>query len=85
MAIIQPIPRDPIAENYKWREWFNKVANAINGTGGSAVDHNSLSSLQGGTSTERFHLTLAQNTGLTGGNQTTLHSHPDTVLTWLNM
>jgi len=37
--------------------------------------HNNLQSIQGGTTGEFFHLTSAQNTGLTGGNSTTLHHH----------
>lgn len=39
-------------------------------------NHNSLSGLQGGQSTEYYHLTSAQYTGLTDGGSTTLHRHP---------
>lgn len=37
--------------------------------------HQDLQSLQGGSSTERYHLTSAQQSGLTGGADTTLHFH----------
>lgn len=83
---LPPMPRDPIGENHKWREWFNIVRNSIVGVSSSSpITHNFLSSIQGGTTSERYHLTQAENLGLTLGNQTTLHSHRDTVLTWLNM
>jgi hypothetical protein len=43
------------------------------------ITHNELSGLQGGTGSgvtgEFYHLTSAQNTGLTGGGSTALHSH----------
>ena len=42
---------------------------------GSTVTHNNLSGLQGGNATERYHLTSAQASGLTGGGDTTLHTH----------
>jgi hypothetical protein len=37
--------------------------------------HNDLASLQGGTTSEYYHLTSAQHSGLTGGTDTTLHIH----------
>jgi hypothetical protein len=49
------------------------------------ITHNELSGLQGGTGSgvtgEFYHLTSAQNTGLTGGGSTALHSHavPTTI------
>lgn len=44
-------------------------------TFGSTIDHGNLSGLQGGTSSEYYHLTSAQHTGLTGGGDTSLHTH----------
>jgi hypothetical protein len=38
-------------------------------------NHNDLQNIQGGGTTERYHLTLAQHTDLTDGGETTLHSH----------
>jgi hypothetical protein len=44
---------------------------------GSTVNHNTLSGLQGGTSNQYYHLTSAQQSGLTGGGDigTTYHNH----------
>ena len=73
---LPPIPRDDIGENYKWREWLNLVRNAIVGVSGSVpILHNALTSIQGGNSTERYHNTLAEHSGLTGGAITALHYH----------
>jgi len=38
-------------------------------------EHNELQGIQGGDSTNRYHLTLAQRDGLTDGGETALHSH----------
>lgn len=44
------------------------------------INHNTLSGVQGGTSSEQYHLTNAQHSGLTVGAATTLHSHTlDTI------
>ena len=40
-------------------------------------DHNSLGTIQGGSSTERYHLTSAQHTDLTDGGDCTSHVHDD--------
>jgi hypothetical protein len=45
--------------------------------------HNDLGGLQGGTANEYYHLTSSQHTGLTGGSNTTLHSHDyDKYTSW---
>lgn len=73
---LPPMPRDPIGENHKWREWFNIVRNSIVGVAGSVPTlHNSLTDIQGGTSTERYHLTQAQQVDLTDAGDSTLHYH----------
>ena len=84
---LPPMPSDPIGENYKWREWFNVVRNSIVGVAGSSpITHNSLTSIQGGTSTERYHLTQTQASDLTDSGDSSLHYHnSDRVLTWLGM
>lgn len=85
---LPPMPRDPIGENHKWREWFNTVRNSIVGVGGSVpINHNDLSSIQGGTSTQRWHLTTGEYTDLTSGGYSVEHSHAkmdsNEVLIWL--
>lgn len=58
---LPPMPRDPIGENYKWREWFNVIRNSIVGVGGSVpIVHNSLTSIQGGSSNDNYHATLEE-------------------------
>lgn len=46
-------------------------------------DHNLNTNLQGGATTERFHLTSAQHSGLTGGGASTLHTHDHGTLVGL--
>lgn len=75
MAILSPMPRDPIGENYKWRDWLQKIADSISGTAGSGVSHQSLSDIQGGTSTERYHLTQSEYVG-TGTNDLVRETTP---------
>ena len=53
---------------------------AVSKSGSNITDlatraHNSLQSLQGGTTSEYYHLTSTQNTDLTDGGTTTLHGH----------
>lgn len=45
-----------------WLQWFLSVAQYFTelGGGGSAIDHNVLTNLQGGTASEYYHLTSAQ-------------------------
>ena len=48
-----------------WLKWFVDVAQFITnsgGGGGGGVDHQSTTNLQGGSATERYHLTSAQHT-----------------------
>ena len=49
------------------------------GSGSTTVDHESLANLFGGASADHYHLTSAQNTALTTGVKTNLHSH-DTIV-----
>lgn len=56
------------------------VWSSINKSGSNITDivtrsHQDLQSIQGGSTTERYHLTSAQQTELTGGGDTTLHYH----------
>lgn len=74
---IPPIPNDPLQENHLWRQWFTLLRdNLVGASSGSVpINHNALSTIQGGSVTERYHLTSAQTTGLTAGVQTALHKH----------
>lgn len=43
-----------------WLNWFLTLAAALDGAGGTILQHNDLSGLQGGTTNEFFHLTSAE-------------------------
>jgi hypothetical protein len=65
MTTIAPPPlRTPIVPNagslpHPWEVWFSDLFNRIGGAAGINV-HNNLNGLQGGSATERYHLTAAQ-------------------------
>lgn len=47
-------------------------------SGGGVSDHQDLENLQGGSETERYHMTASEHDGLTdGGNASDLHLHDD--------
>lgn len=69
---IPPIPYDQPSTSFAWIDWYNRVRNLLNGVG---INHNDLQNIQGGSSTERYHITQTQYNGLVGGNSTTLHKH----------
>lgn len=67
-----PMETDPVTGKPTfsplWVQWFLQVAayfSAI-GAGGSGISHNNLAGLQGGTASEYYHLTSANNTALAG-------------------
>jgi hypothetical protein len=70
-----------------WLKFFLDIVAVLNNSGGTTTQHNALGGLQGGTSNQYYHLTLAQVGGqlsasekgiLTGGaasNASSLHTH----------
>lgn len=75
MAAIQPPPTyaDPVLVDERtgkskfnplWLKWFVDLTGIINNAGGTTVQHNDLSGLQGGSASERYHLTSAQQTAV---------------------
>lgn len=73
MADFQPAPThaDVILVDEKtqkatfnplWLNWFLMLTQTLNAAGGTVVDHNSLSGLQGGTANQYYHLTAAEHT-----------------------
>lgn len=52
--------------NPVWLKWFLDLATTLGNLGAdlNGVDHNSLGNQQGGSATERYHLTSAQHTSL---------------------
>lgn len=59
MATLPPIPWDRPQTSFEWVDWYTKLRDLIDN---SALDHNSLLNLQGGTTGEYYHLTSAQYT-----------------------
>ncbi len=75
MADIQPPPTfaevvltDPKTQKAKfnpiWLNWFLVLVQTINDSGGTTLNHNDLNNIQGGSASERYHLTSAQLTSL---------------------
>lgn len=64
-----------IRQNGDGGDYLDWRGNVLVGTAGTPTDHGSLSGLQGGTGGEYYHLTSAQESGLTGGADTNLHEH----------
>jgi len=49
-----------------WLKWFYDLVQVINSGGGTALNHNSLAGLQGGTTGEYYHTTSAQHSAAFG-------------------
>ena len=47
-----------------WLKWFVDLVGIINQAGGTTVNHNDLSGIQGGAASERYHITSAQATSV---------------------
>ena len=70
MPDIQPPPTyaDPVLVDEQtnkskfnpiWLKWFIDLAQTLNESGGTALSHNDLDSIQGGSASERYHLSSA--------------------------
>lgn len=55
--IIPPAPVGTPFGSFTWADWYQKLRNALNDI---VTDHNDLTNIQGGNSTERYHLTNAE-------------------------
>lgn len=73
-VIVSDPATDKPVFNPVWLKWFLDVAALLGsvGGGGGAVDHNLLSSLQGGTASEYYHLTSARYSTLVGNQNVNL-------------
>ena len=64
-----PPGRPPQAKfNPIWLKWFLELAQSINDAGGTTILHNDTGSIQGGSASERYHLTSAQATVATAAD-----------------
>lgn len=66
--VLPPPPHDQPQTSFAWVDWWTKLRRIINT---SALDHNQLTNLQGGTATERFHLSNVEVGKVTNAEQTT--------------
>lgn len=60
-STLPPIPWDKPQTSFEWVDWYTKLRQVIDT---SALDHNQLQNLQGGTSGEYYHLTSAEKTAV---------------------
>ena len=58
---IPPAPAGTPFGSYAWADWYYKIAYLISNTDFS---HNDLKNLQGGSTSERYHLTQSQHTAI---------------------
>ena len=58
-----------------WLNWFLALAQLLDDSGGTAIEHNLLSGIQGGAANDYYHTTGTQHTDLTDGGATSLHKH----------
>ena len=65
-SILPPVPWDKPQTSFEWVDWYTKLRDIIDT---SALDHQALLNLQGGSATERYHLTVAQVALVTGAEQ----------------
>jgi len=56
-SLLPPAPVGTPFGSFTWADWYEKVRRIING---SLLNHNDLQNIQGGTTSERYHLTQAE-------------------------
>lgn len=68
VVLVDEVSKKP-RFNPLWLKWFLDVSQFItaNGGGTSTINHNSTAGLQGGGTTERYHLTALELTNLLAG------------------
>lgn len=66
--ILPPPPHDQPQTSFAWVDWWTKLRRVINT---SALDHNSLTGIQGGTGGEYYHITNVQLGKVNNAEQTT--------------
>jgi len=78
-----PVLVDPVTGmqrfNPIWLRWFLEVAQAFTDAGGTGLEHNLLNGLQGGSVSERYHLTQAQVTAIGTVTSVALSASPASV------
>src|SRR5688500_4743620 len=75
MALIPPQPVGVAPGHSFWNDWIEKIRTVVNDLSLGLINHNDLQNIQGGNSSERYHLTAAQHTDLTDAGDSTSHFH----------
>jgi hypothetical protein len=75
MALIPPQPVGVVPGSGFWNDWIEKIRFVVNNLSQGQIDHQSLLNLQGGNTSERYHLTSTQQSGLISTGDTSLHYH----------
>ena len=70
MALIPPAPVGALPGSGFWNDWVEKIRKVVNDLYNGLINHNDLQNIQGGSAAERYHLTTAQVTLVTGSEQT---------------
>lgn len=65
--ILPPVPYDLPQTSFEWVDWYTKLRNQINST---STDHNQLTTIQGGTAGEYYHLDQTDYNALQGARVT---------------
>lgn len=73
--LIPPQPVGVVPGSSFWNDWIEKIRFLVNNLSAGAINHNDLQNIQGGSVTERYHLTNSQQSSLTGAGDSTLHYH----------
>jgi len=66
MSLIPPQPTGSLPGSFFWNDWIEKIRTIVNSISAGNINHNDLQNIQGGAAAERYHLTSANNTALTG-------------------
>jgi hypothetical protein len=64
MALIPPQPAGSVPGEGFWNDWIEKIRTIVNDLQQGLIAHNDLQNIQGGSASERYHLTLAQQTAV---------------------
>lgn len=67
MALIPPQPVGSAPGSGYWNDWIEKLRIMINSVTTGGLLHSLLGGVQGGSSTEQYHLTATQHTALIAG------------------
>lgn len=75
--LIPPQPVGVSPGHSFWNDWIEKIRKVVNELSNGLLNHNALQNIQGGSVSERYHLTNTQHTDLTDGGDSALHFHSD--------